>query len=153
MQFQTDNTPKWEILCIYINSANSITFIFKTLNEIIIDISWLSLFKFKENFIQTVLSFYYRFVLRSLQGSLFPSEVAQTVYLHKKCPSSIASTVSVTWSRDSSNESSVDLGINSDIRNNTSGEGQCSPSRYSPEEHYRRINSDYTLQINSEYTL
>ncbi|KFM78973.1 putative phospholipid-transporting ATPase VA, partial [Stegodyphus mimosarum] len=68
-----------------------------------------------------------RLVLRSLQGSLFPSEVSKTLYFFKKSQtSSVASTVSVAWSRDSSNESSVDLGINSDIRTGFSTEHRCS---------------------------
>ncbi|GFQ86372.1 putative phospholipid-transporting ATPase VA [Trichonephila clavata] len=68
-----------------------------------------------------------RFVLRSLQGSMFPSDVSMALRTHKQCEtSSEASTVSVTWSRYSSNESSVDLGINPEIKINNSTNKRCS---------------------------
>ncbi|XP_054718462.1 phospholipid-transporting ATPase VA-like [Uloborus diversus] len=53
-----------------------------------------------------------RLILRGFQGSLFPSHVTRTLLKHRKSQaSSEASTISVTWSKGSSNESSVDIGI------------------------------------------
>ncbi|KAF8795476.1 phospholipid-transporting ATPase VB-like isoform X2 [Argiope bruennichi] len=58
-----------------------------------------------------------RFILRSLQGSMFPSDVSVALRTYKQSEtSSEASTVSVTWSRYSSNESSVDIGIHPEIK-------------------------------------
>ncbi|KAG8198687.1 hypothetical protein JTE90_015512 [Oedothorax gibbosus] len=64
-----------------------------------------------------------RFVLRSVQGSMFPSEVAKTIRSFKKSEaSSEASTISVTWSRDSSNESTVDMRVNGNRKTDNMGE-------------------------------
>lgn len=77
--------------------------------------------------IASLLSCLPRFVLRSLQGSMFPSDVSMALRTYKQCEtSSEASTVSVTWSRYSSNESSVDLGINPEIKINNSTNKRCS---------------------------
>lgn len=53
---------------------------------------------------------------------MFPPDVTKVLSLHKQDSSSVASTVSVTWSRDSSHESSVDLGINGDARHSIPSE-------------------------------
>lgn len=84
----------------------------------------------KYNFIwllNLLVFFVCRFVLRSLQGSMFPSEVAKTVRFYKKSEaSSEASTISVTWSRDSSNESTVDLRVNGHRKASNAAESRCS---------------------------
>lgn len=89
---------------------------------------------------------FFRLVLRSLQGSMFPSEVTKTMYLHKNCSSSVASTVSVTWSRDSSNESSVDLGVNGEARNHVPGEPHSEHNTLSTNElNIHTVNCEYTI--------
>ncbi|XP_015906001.1 phospholipid-transporting ATPase VA [Parasteatoda tepidariorum] len=56
-----------------------------------------------------------RFMLRSFQSSMFPSDVSRTIRVHKKEEAaSEVSTVSVAWSKDSSNESSIDIPIHHD---------------------------------------
>ncbi|GIY86173.1 probable phospholipid-transporting ATPase VA [Caerostris darwini] len=75
----------------------------------------------------SVLSCLPRYILRSLQGSLCPSDVSIALRTFKQCEtSSDASTVSVTWSRYSSNECSVDLGIHPEVKPDVATDKKCS---------------------------
>ncbi|GIX82493.1 probable phospholipid-transporting ATPase VA [Caerostris extrusa] len=75
----------------------------------------------------SVLSCLPRYILRSLQGSLCPSDVSIALRTFKQCEtSSDASTVSVTWSRYSSNECSVDLGVHPEVKPDVATDKRCS---------------------------
>lgn len=73
---------------------------------------------------------------------MFPSDVTKVLYFHKKNSSAVASTVSVTWSRDSSHESSVDLGINGDSRHSIPSEPPAEGSTLTAED--CAINSEFS---------